>query len=323
MASCGQVTSRRLNRADKWAYKCDRESDCESTEEETTTPTTVSEADSCDIVVEDDIPEVLEEHDEEPAPQLGAGLYHDDIEVTPPQIAQAPSVHTSSAERAETASASSSSSAAGDEKVSFTKEETLFVFDYDDTILPSSWINAQHLRLDDRSTVRPWQMEFLSKAAVCAIETLRLAKQHGTVVLVTNAERGWIELSCRKFMPMLAPLLETVRMVSARTAYEGPSAPLPLDWKVCAFEAELDRFYGSDLHDAAKVKNIFSLGDGAHEREALLRTAAEVPNARAKSLKFCERPDISQIIKQHHLVQGCFETMWQHDGDLDLCTRCD
>ena len=33
--------------------------------------------------------------------------------------------------------------------------------------------------------------------------------------------------------------------------------------------------------------------------------------------------DISQIIKQHDLVQGCFETMWQHDGNLDLCTRCD
>jgi hypothetical protein len=31
------------------------------------------------------------------------------------------------------------------------------------------------------------------------------------VVLVTNAERGWIELSCQKFMPTLFPSLENVK----------------------------------------------------------------------------------------------------------------
>lgn len=38
-----------------------------------------------------------------------------------------------------------------------------------------------------------------------------MAKQLGTVVLITNAERGWIELSCQKFLPTLFPALESVK----------------------------------------------------------------------------------------------------------------
>lgn len=152
---------------------------------------------------------------------------------------------------------------------------------------------------------------------------MRLAKQHGTVVLVTNAERGWIELSCRKFLPTLAPFLEGVRMVSARTSYEGRGCASPLDWKLRAFESELERVFGHEtLISPLKPKNIFSLGDGIHEREALMRNTVALPCCRAKSLKFEERPDINHIIKQHCLVTSCFERIVHHDANLDLCIKC-
>ncbi|CAJ1449625.1 unnamed protein product, partial [Effrenium voratum] len=90
-------------------------------------------------------------------------------------------------------------------------EETLFIFDWDDTVLPSSWVQGQGLRLDESSEVLAWHREQLSQVAAAAAETLRLAKQLGTVVLITNAERGWIELSCQKFLPTLFPVLESVK----------------------------------------------------------------------------------------------------------------
>ena len=37
------------------------------------------------------------------------------------------------------------------------------------------------------------------------------------VVLITNAERGWIELSCQKFLPTLFPVLESVKASSAHS----------------------------------------------------------------------------------------------------------
>merc|ERR1711920_30017 len=95
----------------------------------------------------------------------------------------------------------------------FTMAETLFVFDWDDTVLPSTWLQRQGLRLDGASKVSQWHREQLAVVAESAIEILSNAKKCGTVVLVTNAERGWIELSCQKFLPTLLPQLENVKTV--------------------------------------------------------------------------------------------------------------
>lgn len=205
----------------------------------------------------------------------------------------------------------------------FAFEETIIIFDWDDTILPSAWVQQQGLKLDKQSTLTNSQQEQLSEVANAVMETIRVAKQYGTVVFVTNAERGWIELSCQKFMPTLYPALENIKLLSARTAYESTTGPNPLDWKLNAFNAEITRVFGDDILGAsARRKNCISLGDSMHEREALLRATSVLPNCRSKSLKFVERPDISQICKQHSLITGCFNRVIHHDGNLDLCIKC-
>lgn len=199
----------------------------------------------------------------------------------------------------------------------------LFIFDWDDTILPSSWVQRQGLRLDASSHPTAEQRQVLAEVAVATGKTLRAARQQGTVVLVTNAERGWIELSCQKFLPTLSPMLENFKLVSARTSYECTQGPSPLDWKLCAFDHEITRFFGADvISDPSICKNVFSLGDGVHEREALLNSTCSAPNCHSKSLKFVERPDISQICKQHELIVNAFEQLVHHQGNLDLCLRC-
>lgn len=56
-----------------------------------------------------------------------------------------------------------------------------------------------------------------------------------------------------KFIPALLPIIEQVKIVSARTSYESPSCPSPLDWKVQAFEAEIVRACGAEsLIDPSK-----------------------------------------------------------------------
>jgi hypothetical protein len=205
----------------------------------------------------------------------------------------------------------------------FLLEETILIFDWDDTILPSAWVQSQGLRLDEESKVSDSQRQQLNEVAESVSETLRLAKTLGIVILVTNAERGWIELSCRKFLPTVYPILENVKLLSARTTYESPTLASPLDWKLCAFESEIYRVFGQDVViAAARRKNVLSLGDSMHEREALLRATASLPNCRSKSLKFVERPDIGQICKQHSLITGCFDRIVHHDGNLDVCIRC-
>lgn len=205
----------------------------------------------------------------------------------------------------------------------FSYEDTIFIFDWDDTCLPSTWVSGQGLTLNEESIVSQSQLQQLDEAAQVVAKTLNLAKRYGTVVLVTNAEKGWIELSCRKFVPNLLSSLSDIRIVSARTTYESANISSPQEWKFRAFQAELHRKFGEEaMHDADRRKNVLSLGDSHHEREALFRAASSLPNCRSKSMKFVERPDISQICKQHSLVLGQFERVVHHDENLDLCIRC-
>lgn len=211
----------------------------------------------------------------------------------------------------------------GSSTEAFSFEETKFIFDWDDTILPSTWVQRQGLTLDDSTQVNDWQREQLDEVAALVAETLRLAKQYGEVVFVTNAEHGWVPLSCQKFMPSLYPLLEDVSVLSARTTYESPQCRSPLEWKLRAFNSEMVRLYGvKAMHDPAARKNVLGLGDSVHEREALLRATADLPNCCSKSLKFVERPDLTEMLRQHTLVTSHFSQIVQHNGNLDLLIKC-
>mmetsp|Transcript_67965 Transcript_67965/g.196898 ORF Transcript_67965/g.196898 Transcript_67965/m.196898 type:complete len:323 (-) Transcript_67965:364-1332(-) len=290
------------------------------TDDETTPTTAVS--DCSEPPLEDTWEsELLEECDG--ARQLGPGLFEEDQGCGEPAEPYTPPAATESAVEEQHLRSSDPGGEAEGEGAGFTMEETLFIFDWDDTILPSSWIQRQGLRLDSNSTVSHAQRESLAEASAAASETLRLAKQAGTVVLVTNAERGWIELSCLKFLPSLLPIIENVRIVSARTNFERAVHWSPLEWKVLAFEAEIARSCGAlALVDPSKRKNIHSLGDSVHEREALQRATFGLPNCCSKALKFVDRPDIGQLLSQHALITRSFEQIVQHDGDLDLSINC-
>jgi len=202
----------------------------------------------------------------------------------------------------------------------FSIEDTILIFDWDDTVLPSTWIQEQGLRLDDESVLNEEQIAALTHMSEFAAQTLIVAKRHGKVILVTNAERGWIELSCQKFMPQLCSVLEDVKILSARSTWEHQGVASPFEWKYLAFEGEIHSFYGDVSTE--RTKNVISFGDSAHEREALIRVTERMPSCRTKSLKFVERPEVEQLVKEHELISGCFKHIVNHDGNLDLCIRC-
>lgn len=198
----------------------------------------------------------------------------------------------------------------------FATEQTLLIFDWDDTLLPSTWISKQGLRLDEASVVSDAQREELNTVAQSAIRTLRAAKRHGTVVIVTNAERGWIELSSRKWMPSICPLLESIQIVSARAAYEKPGVTLPSTWKTLCFRNEVNSFFESLSPE--KTRNVMSFGDANHERVAIFQCTNEMSNVHTKSLKFMEQPQLEQLRKEHEWIFWCLKHVVNHQGTLDL-----
>lgn len=194
------------------------------------------------------------------------------------------------------------------------ERQNIIVFDWDDTLLASTFLSSKGLRLDTDRALLIDMEKSLQELEQGIITVLTTALQHGEVHIITNAETGWVELSAAKFIPGVVPLLNRVSIISARSTFETQFPGSPLRWKYYAFQEKL----APHLSESKKYKNIISFGDSHVEREAVRAVTRGYANTRCKSIKFAERPTIDHLKRQLELVTNCFQYIFQHEGDLDL-----
>lgn len=200
--------------------------------------------------------------------------------------------------------------------------DTLLIFDYDDTLFPTSYLAQRGYKLDGPDA-SPEIQAILDEYSIVVEKTLIDAGAHGRVVIVTNAETGWITLTAQKFMPRLALLLNSIPSISARSTYEPLGITNPFEWKLKAFENVIyEHVQRLVAPDSVLVRmNVLSFGDSIHERDAAHQVCASLSSSplSCKSIKFIERPDITQLTKQHVLIRDNLSKVVAHDGTLDLC----
>jgi len=197
------------------------------------------------------------------------------------------------------------------------QRDCLIIFDWDDTLLPTTWLGEQGL-LEEEAVISPEIDTRLLALADRVAVTLEAAKRRGSVAIVTNAGHGWVKFSCRAFLPSLEAHLSGVRVVSARGCYEKNGLFAPTMWKCLAF-AELVGEFFSDPGDADEPlprTSIVALGDSEHELEAL-KWVATGEECHAKSLKFVQSPCLEDLMEEHELVASLVDCVIDHDGNLD------
>jgi hypothetical protein len=190
-------------------------------------------------------------------------------------------------------------------------EETAIFWDWDDTLLCSSFLSNEGLRLDSQHISDDLERQ-LKELEASVIAVLELSLTYGEVYVVTNAETGWVQLSAQKFLPGVVSILEQVNVLSARSTFEALFPNCPIKWKYCAFVRHLG------LPNPSVRKNVLSFGDSHVEREAVRMATRDREQTRTKSVKFAERPSIEQLRRQIELVTKCFESIHRHEGNLDL-----
>lgn len=193
---------------------------------------------------------------------------------------------------------------------------TLILFDWDDTLLASTHLANSNYRLDEPEFLPESVTQQLSLLEDAVIDVLDLADTLGTVCIITNAETGWVELSCKKFLPRVMSHVENLPIVSARSTYEPKFPALPSKWKLEAFSHRIGQLCDETPHSEAK--NVISLGDSHAEREAVRTVTRDLPSMVTKSVKFVERPTLEQLLRELQLVTRCFPMICEMRRDLDL-----
>jgi hypothetical protein len=190
---------------------------------------------------------------------------------------------------------------------------TLFFVDWDDTLLPSTWLLDRGINEMSMDTT-PEEKNMLNDIDVSATLFLGVLAKLGKVVILTSASREWIESSLAAFMPRTALVATSLEVTSARELYESYFPEDPTAWKTSAMHESIQKL--SQFNEP--LRNIISIGDSLQERIALFYAASTLKDSFAKSVKFVDKPGIRVIQNQLDHLARVVHTIVEHEGHVDI-----
>lgn len=122
---------------------------------------------------------------------------------------------------------------------------TAIIFDWDDTLLPSHAIHKWGHSPGNHANLSPKEKALLKTSEDEVIKILSKALElagDGNVMIITDAQNGWIDISAEVFFPRVVPLLKRCHIVSARSTYESIDRN-PCFWKMYAFQDVLQNYF--------------------------------------------------------------------------------
>lgn len=203
---------------------------------------------------------------------------------------------------------------------SMTNDETTFFIDWDDTCMCSHWLKVNGFSFAKADTHEKREFLEMGEALTHAVGPLLMKlAEFGRVVIVTNANDGWVQESCSTFMPKLVNLIGKLTVVSAQDRYR-PYVASPIEWKRRTFRDVLD----AETRPLGRVRNLISIGDGTAEHVAIHSLGTYPgnhllnPKNILKSVKLLDMPSPNQLIEQLVILTKMIEGIMQHPNGLDI-----
>lgn len=196
--------------------------------------------------------------------------------------------------------------------------KTLIILDWDDTLFPTTWLIKNNININDQD-MQVNYLTFFSKLDIRLHKLLTNLLEHGKVVIVTNAMKKWVYVSC-KILPNSYKLIQdNIKVVSARDLHQKDYPNDNFIWKKLTFE-KLSSEYFNNSSDHNTVQNIMSVGDADYEYMALISLYNKcLPVVRfLKSIRFLANPSYDVIIDQIEVLNKSFKKFAHNKNNMDL-----
>lgn len=184
----------------------------------------------------------------------------------------------------------------------------IIIKDYDDSILCTNVIvrESKKQKVEELNVFITIQLKIeLEILEIEAIKYIKFLLSQGSVYIVTNSETGWVELSCRKFLPNLWNILKDVPILSAIDIFKSNFPNIESSqcyWKYYTMKYILD--------NEMKKSVLISIGDSDHEKEASILINKDILNKNDIynlpiyniNIKMIENPSIKELIRQMKII---------------------
>lgn len=202
--------------------------------------------------------------------------------------------------------------------MSTSRNNTLQILDWDDTLFPTTWVSRNNIDLRDKEHCEKYQ-NYFNFLDTELYELLKTMLNCGNVIIVTNALMNWIYISS-SVLPKTSGLLKLnnqnghIKIISARGNYQDLNVN-PMHWKSLAFKEELN----SNIHNK-QIKNIISIGDAEYEYKALqdLYNEKEACDKYLKAVRFLRYPSREILMDQLKVMCEGIYKICKTQSHLDL-----
>ena len=193
--------------------------------------------------------------------------------------------------------------------------DTLVIFDWDDTLLASTWLAENKCDLLSTIPMEENIANELQKLEKSICELFDMAMKVAKCVIITNAEENWVQLSCKKFLPKVADYFDRLTIISARSTYREAPPGTPLLWKFFSVAKYLTYLTNNGM----EIKNIISFGDNCIDHQAIKKVIfCAFKSTNVKCVKFAERPLCSNLTMELNVVRNSYNKIYNYKGNMDL-----
>ncbi|OEH74019.1 hypothetical protein cyc_01746 [Cyclospora cayetanensis] len=211
------------------------------------------------------------------------------------------------------------------------RHSAIFIFDLDDTLIPTEWIrssfaNLKHQHASTEEVYKAIKQELdrltANELIPCILSTLKKAKKWSeTVVIVTNARSvRWLS-TMKSLFPEVIQLLNDERIPIIRSCPVGEEPSIHettayfaywMNAKKTKFLEVIRQHFQNKCTPQAAAVDLVSVGDNDFEEYAALRAAHELPAVRFAKVVRCRsglepRPFLHQLKEITRAIDYIFE----------------
>jgi hypothetical protein len=188
---------------------------------------------------------------------------------------------------------------------------SLIIFDWDDTLMSTSFFSPNgifkpDIKLDEEN------LDKIKKIDDLVFNLLTISLEKSDTFIITNAQKGWVEFSAKKFYPKTFSILGKIIIISARENYEKIYPRDLRQWKIQTF------LKFAEVLDNNLITNLICLGDSNFEMDAAKHLYFKFSNAYIKTIKFKENPNLNDLIKQLILIIDKFSFIFSSVKNLNI-----
>ena len=164
------------------------------------------------------------------------------------------------------------------------KSETLFILDWDDTLMCTSFISSKTKPLSDE------EKNIILNLGKIVNKFLKECDKYGTFIIMTNSTERWMEKTAENYLKIKKEHIENIKIISTRDKYLKKGIEIN-KWKELALEEILFKY--EDF-----IKNIILGSDSENDIEVFKKVSKKNKQINVSTIKFKTKPTPIIMIKE-------------------------